>query len=163
MLGVSARWPWFGGDSSLLQLDYALDVLPLVVSKGTGSDALRLFACPTGGLCGFTSTKNPWTVTSVAFGVMPLGLVGSLRLGDRVRLQVRGGAGVLRFSNPVPLPQGKKLNFVADAGTGIEIGLTKRVAMSFGVRLDHISNGGTSWVNPGMDSRLVEAALHFRR
>jgi hypothetical protein len=66
---------------------------------------------------------------------------------------------VLRLSQPVPLMQGHKFNFTAEASTGVELRVSSKVFVTAGMVFNHISNGGTAQINPGMDSRLLEVGI----
>jgi hypothetical protein len=99
----------------------------------------------------------PYKKNAFGAGLIPLGLQGTLNLSDDVGLTIGGGGGGAYFNRRIPDPGETRFNFLADGHTGIAvhsaIGTT-----TVGFRLQHISNGNTGRVNPGMDSRMLYVA-----
>ena len=141
------------------ELAYDLQLLPLVLSRGTADENLTIRTCGTNTLCVGTRSTTPWTTQAVGFGVLPLGFTALAPIVPRLRFQLRGAAGAVRLSKPVPLLQGRKFNFLAEASTVFELRLSNSLALTAGMVFNHISNGGTAYVNPGMNSRMIEFGL----
>jgi hypothetical protein len=160
---VGMRWPLLGDDDDRLQLGYVAELLPLVVSRGTANAAYRVFRCANGKLCVSVDSPDPWTTNTVGVGILPIGVVSRLRVSRALHLQLRVSGGVIRLSRPVPLLQGRKLNFAAEGGPAVELRLGDRQSLVAGLAFNHISNAGTSRVNPGMNSRLFEVGYQLRR
>lgn len=144
------------------QLSYTPEALPLIVSERTADERLAVWRCGSRRYCGTSQTEDVWSVTSIGAGVLPIGFTARAG-GDVVRLRARIGAGGIRMSRPIPLAQGRKFNFLAEGGAGLEVRLSRAVSVHAGGVVNHISNGGTASVNLGMDSKLIELGLTVRR
>jgi hypothetical protein len=159
VVGLGFRQILHSRDHDGLELAYDFQFLPFILSRGTADGNLHVTLCQHGGYCGVSDSLYPWTTTAFGAGVLPLGLTGLVPVAPHVRLQLRGAAGVLRLSQPVPLMQGHKFNFTAEASTGVELRVSSKVFVTAGMVFNHISNGGTAQINPGMDSRLLEVGI----
>lgn len=158
IVAIGVRGPALSGPGGLA-LAYEFEVLPLVLSHGTADQDLHVAPCAGGRYCATSDSRFPWTMSAVGAGILPLGFVGQIPLASRIRLQLRGSGGILRLSNPVPVAQGRKFNFMADASATLAVRLTSTLSVTAGVAQNHISNGNTSTVNPGMDSRMIEIGV----
>jgi hypothetical protein len=138
------------------ELAYDLQFLPLIVSRGTADENLRVVLCQGQRYCGNTSDLSPWSTRAVGIGIRPLGFTALAPIAPRLRFQLRGAAGALRLSKPVPLIEGHKFNFIAEASTGLELRVSSALSLTAGMVFNHISNGGTAAINPGMNSRMFE-------
>jgi hypothetical protein len=89
-------------------------------------------------------------------GIAPVGLKLHFRRQKRVKPFVNGSGGFLYFREPVPINiQGAtRFNWTFDFGGGIQIAAGDRRGINIGYKLHHISNGGRSAVNPGLDANL---------
>ena len=58
--------------------------------------------------------------------------------------------------------EGHKFNFLAEASTSVELRVSDDVALTAGLVFNHISNGGTAAINPGMNSRMLEFGVGRR-
>lgn len=132
------------------------EILPLVYSTNTADAQLEVWSCGPRKYCGRSAQDDVWNVTAFGVGVLPLGALIGVRIADRLRARTRISAGVVQLSQPVPLAQGTKFNFVAEGAATIEYRASRRLSMSGGIVLNHISNGGLGRVNLGMDSRMLE-------
>lgn len=162
LVAVGARWPLVVGRGGL-ELAYELQALPLILSRGTADGDLHVSVCPNGRYCAISDSYYPWTTTAVGAGILPLGLTGLVPLAPRLRLRLRASGGILRLSNPVPVVEGRKFNFMADGSAALELRVSSTLSLNAGVVQNHISNGGTARINPGMDSRMLEVGLVRRR
>ena len=142
------------------ELAYDLQFLPLIVSHGTADENLRVALCQGGQLyCATTSVPSPWTTRAVGAGILPLGFTVLAPLLPRLRFQLRTAAGAVRLSKPVPVLEGHKFNFLAEASTSLELRVSQSYALTAGMVFNHISNGGTAAINPGMNSRMIEFGI----
>jgi hypothetical protein len=72
---------------------------------------------------------------------------------------LRAAAGGIRLSKPVPVLEGRKFNFLAEASTSLELRVNSAISLTAGMVFNHISNGGTAAINPGMNSRMIEFGI----
>ena len=162
MLAVGTRWRVAGEDAQRMQLDYVMEALPLIVSRRTADEHLHVWSCGSSKYCGDSRLPYPWRTTAVGLGVLPIGLSARIRLTSGVAVRGRLAGGALRLSQPVPLVQGSKFNFVAEGSVGTEVAVNPQLAVSAGLTQNHVSNGGTTAINLGMDSRMVEFGFVYR-
>lgn len=162
IVAIGRRFP-MGGPRGRWDFSYVPELLPLVFSNHTADAGLEVWTCGPRRYCGRTDSDDVWNTTSFGVGVMPIGVMAGYRVSDRMHLRTRISAGAMQLSEPVPLAQGSKFNFIADGGVGLEYRASRAVAVSAGVALNHISNGGIGRVNLGMDSRLFEIGAAISR
>jgi opacity protein-like surface antigen len=67
---------------------------------------------------------------------------------------INGAAGVLFFTDQVPVADSSKFNFTLGVGAGVQIWYRENQSISLGYKYHHISNGYTAHRNPGLDSNL---------
>lgn len=163
VLGIGKRRPIARSGNGLVTLSYAADLLPLVISSGMPGYSAT--PCPgSGGTAASTCVVlHTQLHTAYAVGVIPLGFAARIQPTARLGLQLRASGGVLYFSQPIPDPAERRLNFTGDAGGTADLALTKQLALTFGTRWNHISNAGTGPVNPGMNSWLREVGIALAR
>jgi hypothetical protein len=87
-------------------------------------------------------------------GVSPIGLQMNLRRGCVLQPYVNGTAGVLYFTDDVPVANSSHFNFTFGFGAGFEIWYRENQSIILGYKYQHISNGYTAPRNPGVDSNL---------
>jgi len=159
IVGVGLRTSLRSHSPDGFEVAYDLQFLPLIVSRGTADENLRVVLCSRQRYCGNTSDVSPWSTRAVGIGILPLGFTALAPIVPRLRFQLRGAAGALRLSKPVPVLEGHKFNFIAEASTGLELRLSSALKLTAGMVFNHISNGGTADINPGMNSRMFEVGL----
>lgn len=162
IVGIGLRQVLHVDSSGGFEVAYDPQLLPVVISQGTADDNLHVSLCKGTHYCATTTSASPWTTDAVGFGILPLGFTMLAPVAPRLRFQLRGAAGAVRLSNPVPLMQGHKFNFLAEASTSVELRVSPSVALTAGLVFNHISNGGTSAINPGMNSRMLELGFVTR-
>lgn len=138
------------------EVDYDLQFLPFIASHGTADENLGVRLCRGTHYCATPTSPSPWTTRATGFGILPIGFTTLVPVLPRLRFQLRGAAGAVRMSKPVPLLEGHKFNFLAEASTTFELRVTPSLALTGGMVFNHISNGGTAAINPGMNSRMLE-------
>jgi hypothetical protein len=88
-------------------------------------------------------------------GALPVGAQLDAPLARWLRVFAAGHAGGLLFTENVPDPAARRLNFVFDFGGGLEVGERRRGAAVLGYKLNHISNAWTAASNPGLDHHVL--------
>lgn len=141
------------------ELAYDLQLLPLIVSHGTADENLRVALCHGNAYCADVTGVTPWTTRAVGVGILPLGFTVLAPIMPRLRFQLRTAAGGIRLSKPVPVLEGRKFNFLAEASTSLELRVSSSISLTGGMVFNHISNGGTAAINPGMNSRMIEFGI----
>lgn len=91
---------------------------------------------------------------SYGIGGSPVGFRLNYRASNRVAPFVSGSTGFVYFSESIPDERGKHLNFTFDVGLGLQVALWQEMALSFGYRYHHLSNGFRGQINPGVDANL---------
>lgn len=163
LIGLRARW--LLSESGRVEVAYTADLLPAVVS--TGMPSYTFVNVP--GLCSPNQQCAPAIITEMirntvyGFGVAPVGGELRFRATRPLAFVLRGSAGGVYFSQPIPDPEERRFNFIFDIGGGAELRFSRRVAMTAGYRLNHISNAGRGPVNPGMNSQMLEMGLNFAK
>lgn len=159
IVGVGMRKVLHTTGANGFEVAYDLQFLPLVVSRGTADENLRVALCRGTQYCATTNAPSPWTTRATGIGILPLGFTALAPIAPRLRFQLRGAAGGVRLSKPVPVLEGRKFNFLAEASTTLELRLSASLSLTGGMVFNHISNGGTAAINPGMNSRMIEFGI----
>ncbi|MFL5577003.1 MAG: acyloxyacyl hydrolase [Gemmatimonadaceae bacterium] len=166
-MGLRAAWALTHG--AAVRLEYTVDFLPAVLSTEMPTYAVTprpTGACRSGEPCSapLRSREALLAERSVyGVGVLPAGLQLRVPVGSRLSLLARGAAGAVWFDRRVPDPREKRLNFWGDLGAGAELAVASALSLGAGFRLNHISNANTGPVNPGMNSRMLELGVSWRR
>jgi hypothetical protein len=165
IVGLQRRWPLGGNRSGTLELDYTMDLIPVVLSSEMPEYVIRDVPCGAGSARGCSTQVSVLSGehTAQGAGAAPIGFVGRWRVSPAFALQLHTSGGMLYFSRTIPDPLGCQLNFTADAGVAADVRVAQRLALIAGWRLNHISNGGRGKVNPGMNSRMIELGLSLAR
>ncbi len=142
--------------TSRLEVAWVPEVIPFLFSSRTADSRLDVYSCGPRRYCGRSLDQDVWTVTAYGAGLMPASFTFGVRATDRLRVRTRVSAGAVQLTHPVPLAQGTKFNFIADGSLSVELLATGTLALTAGMGLNHISNGGLGRVNLGMDSRMFE-------
>jgi hypothetical protein len=146
--------------SATWSVEYSADILPVaVVSIPRETDPLVVRPCdPNGSACEF---RAPFAGQRAVygFGAAPLGL--QLRLAPRRTVQpfLTASGGAIWFREPVPAVDAGRFNFTAEVGAGVLVRPNRALGVMVGYKLQHISNGGTSRFNPGIDNNVFYVGL----
>jgi opacity protein-like surface antigen len=70
---------------------------------------------------------------------------------------VNGTAGVLYFSQQVPVSGSSQFNFAVSWGAGVQLWHSGSQSISLGYKFNHISNANSAARNPGVDSNVFYA------
>jgi hypothetical protein len=163
VVAVGWQFPIRERAASRLELAWTPELIPFLYSSRTADSRLDVYACGPRRYCSHSLYEDVWTVHAYGAGLMPLGFPAGFRTFDRLRLRTRLSAGGLQLTHPVPLAQGTKFNFIAEGAATLEFLATDALAVSAGLGINHISNGGLGRVNLGMDSRMLELGAVFGR
>jgi hypothetical protein len=163
IVAVGLQFPIRERATSRLELAWVPEFIPFLYSHRTASARLNVYSCGPRRYCGDSLDEDVFTVTAYGAGVMPVAFTLGVRAFDRVRLRTRVSGGAVQLTHPVPLAQGRKFNFIADGSATVEFLASASLAVSAGVGLNHISNGGLARVNLGMDSRMFEVGAVIGR
>jgi hypothetical protein len=152
ILGVSAsrriaRWR-FG------ELHFAPTLVPGILA--TANREYKLVDQPSDG-SGALPLKRvsiPYKKSAFGAGLLPVAAEVTMFGSARAGLVIGGGGGAAYFNRRIPDPGETRFNFLADGHAGIYLRTGPGVTI-LGFRLQHISNGDTGRVNPGMDSRML--------
>ena len=156
IVGIGMRKILHAEGKDGFEVDYDLQFLPFIASHGTADEHLRVELCHGTHYCATPTSPSPWTTRATGVGILPIGFTVLAPVVPRLRFQLRGAAGAIRMTKPVPVLEGHKFNFLAEASTSFELRVTPSLALTGGMVFNHISNGGTSAINPGMNSRMLE-------
>lgn len=134
-----------------LTYTYLIDLLPVVAVSIPGGTVPQTSL----------SDRTVFTdgITTYGVGIAPIGLRLNYRLDAPVEPYIAGSTGALFFHRALPDGRGERINFMVDAGAGLQISLTTQTILSVGYRYHHLSNGFRGEVNPGMDSHLFHAGI----
>lgn len=156
IVAVGLRIPLTTSASGRWALAWVPELIPFLYSNRTADGRLEVWSCGPRQYCGRSVDDDVFTVMAFGAGVMPVGALLGMRMTDRVHVRARVSGGAVQLSEPVPLAQGTKFNFLADGSVSVEFRPSSGLAVSAGFVLNHISNGGLGRVNLGMDSRMFE-------
>ena len=67
------------------------------------------------------------------------------------------------FGLPAPVSGAARFNFTFDFGGGIQVIHSSRRAFMVGYKFQHISNGGASQINTGIDVHVIYAGFSIFR
>ncbi len=87
-------------------------------------------------------------------GLSPVGFQLNFRRGHALQPYVNATAGVIYFTEQAPVSHSSQFNFILGLGAGVQIWRQADQSVSIGYKFQHISNGYTASLNPGVDSNL---------
>ena len=90
-------------------------------------------------------------------GTSPIGLQMNFRRGHTLQPYLNGTAGMLYFTDQVPVSGSSQFNFTFGWGAGVEIWAHENQSLSLGYKFHHISNANSASRNPGADSNIFYA------
>lgn len=163
MVGLERGWLLRGDDSSRVTLHYLAGLVPNVTVGGIPVWEMGpQWVCPYGA-CYLTQGLQEVRRTVRGIALLPVGLDTRMRVLDRLSARLHATAGLVRFSRPVPHPEARRVNFMGDVGASLDVRIAARVAITAGMRVNHVSNAHTARVNPGMDSMLPQIGITYGR
>ncbi len=134
-----------------------MDVIPLAILSNTPTYVARTGYT----LDGYTYTYNEQTGRAPVYGagIVPAGLQIFTAGSRSLRAFIGGSAGGLWFTRNTPIPDARRLNFMLEAGGGIELIARSGRAVVVGYKYQHLSNAGTAALNPGFDTQMVYVGM----
>lgn len=134
--------------SKSLAFAWTIDAVPMAILSND-----RFTTIPTG-----TGVQN--TRRSVyGAGLSPIGLKFNFRRQHRVQPFAGATGGFLYFREDVPISEARRFKFTFDFSGGIQIINVSRRAFTIGYKYQHLSNGGRSPINPGVDVQMIYAGF----
>jgi opacity protein-like surface antigen len=94
-------------------------------------------------------------------GISPIGLQLNFRRRHSVQPYVNGTAGILYFTDQVPVSNSSQFNFAVSWGGGVQIWAREKQSLSLGYKFHHISNANSASRNPGVDSNIFYAGYSW--
>jgi opacity protein-like surface antigen len=94
-------------------------------------------------------------------GTSPIGLQVNFRRRHPLQPYLNGTAGMLYFTEQVPVSNSSQFNFAVSWGAGVQIWYRKNQSVSIGYKFHHISNANSASRNPGVDSNLFYAGYSW--
>jgi hypothetical protein len=129
-------------------LTYTADLIPIAavsIPKGTSPASLS----------SAIQSVEEVGLSTYGVGVYPMGLRVGFRPSATVRPFVEGHTGFFYLFDPMPDERGRRFNFGAGVGGGVQISLTRHTILTLGYRYHHLSNGFRGSINPGLDANLL--------
>jgi len=94
-------------------------------------------------------------------GASPIGLQLNFRRHYMLQPYINGSAGILYFTDQVPVSGSSQFNFAVGWGGGVQIWYRENQSVSLGYKFHHISNANSANRNPGVDSNLFYAGYSW--
>jgi len=95
------------------------------------------------------------------FGVSPVGLQASVPLSGHVELYGAGAAGVIWFTDAIPVREARRSNGTLEWGGGLSVHVRPQRSVQVGYKFHHISNLYTAQANPGVDANVFYVSLRY--
>lgn len=96
-------------------------------------------------------------------GASPIGLKFNFRRDHHLQPFGQATGGFLYFSQQVPVAGASQYNFTFDFSGGVQIINRNRHSFMIGYKFQHISNGRTAPLNPGVDAQMIFAGFSLFR
>lgn len=134
------------GGSKRVAYEYTVDAVPLAIVFQP--EFARVF------------NRNP-DRSIYGAGISPIGFKVNFNRQGRLKPFVSTSGGFLYFRRPVPVDVAlaTRFNFTFEFSGGLQIFTRSRRAVTIGYKFQHISNGGRSEVNPGLDANVIYAGF----
>jgi len=134
--------------------EYTLDVVPVsIVSQRKGA-----IVPPSGPITSGSGREHVY-----GFGVVPVGLKFVFNPRGRVQPFLAASSGPFYFSSPVPVANATHFNFLSAGDIGLQIPISERRKITIGYKIAHVSNAGTSNINPGFNSSSIFGGFSIYR
>jgi hypothetical protein len=155
------RYSHVAKESRSLKLRYVADLIPVAILNYPRN---REFQNSNG-----TTQIVRDRKTVYGYGIVPGGLQLNFRRGKKYQPFAAGSLGIMYFTSVVPdlrtplnpRATGAKLNFTAEMGGGVEIGLRNNRNLIIGYKYHHLSNLYTGNMNVGFNSNMVYTGMNF--
>jgi len=139
-------WGYFLG----ARVDYVMEALPVVLLRQAKTTTLW----------GTPLTSERETIPGI--GISPIGWRLTWRSERRWKPYFIAKLGVLGFTHKVLSQDATYLNFFPQSGIGVQVAMSPRVDLRLGLfSYEHISNGDTVPVNPGVDLMTSSVGISY--
>ncbi|MGH9687320.1 MAG: acyloxyacyl hydrolase [Candidatus Acidiferrales bacterium] len=141
-------------------VEYTIDVDPVEVARANVYESCQIFR---GGMVqpGFCAIGHQWIYGG---GVSPFGWKFNLRPGRQWQPFGALSCGFVMSQRAIPddIPKATRFNFTFDFQVGMEhFNRSRTRAWTFSYKLQHISNGFRSTINPGVDLNMIAVGYSF--
>jgi hypothetical protein len=158
---LSFRYSHVALESRSLKLRYVADLIPVAILNYPRNREFQT----SGGTTQIVRDRR----TVYGYGIAPGGLQLNFRRGKKYQPFAAGNIGIMYFTQVVPdlrtplnpRATGAKLNFTAEMGGGVEIGLKNNRNLIIGYKYHHLSNLYTGNMNVGFNSNMVYTGMNF--
>jgi len=158
---LAIRYSHVALEGRSLKLRYTADLIPVAVLNYPRNREFQ----GSGGTTQIVRDRR----TVYGYGIAPGGLQLNFRRGRKYQPFAAGSVGIMYFTQVVPdlrtplnpRATGAKLNFTAEMGGGLEIGLKNNKNLIIGYKYHHLSNLYTGNMNVGFNSNMVYTGLNF--
>jgi hypothetical protein len=136
-------------ETKIASYQYSLQIFPMIWSKQVQEEL------------SFSPLQTLRNKTVYGFGVSPVGIQMNFRPESSLHPFWSFHAGLSRFQHNIPFAKSSHWNFLLEAGAGIEKDLNPNQSVELGFTLHHLSNGGISGSNPGINSCILYVGFNF--
>jgi hypothetical protein len=145
-----------------LALSFYMELMPAIVVDGVPHYHYALLWVPPEGPM---VREKVWGEPAMVygFGATPAGLQLYANVSRRVSLFASVSAGAAWFTRDMPVPDARRMNFLADAGGGVRVARGGGNAVIAGLKFHHMSNANLGRQNPGIDGNVVYVGLSKAR
>ena len=134
-----------------VRLAYAPNLVPLVIVTNN----------PRYGADDVSGVVETGRAPVVGFGGSPVGLQASVPLSRRVAVHGAGAAGVLWFTDAIPIREARRFNLTLEWGGGLTVHSSSRRSVQVGYKFHHLSNLYTAQENPGIDANVFYVSVQY--
>lgn len=132
---------------------YTVDAVPLALLSQPNFRLIQSASDPNS----FTIERKRQTIYGA--GISPVGFKFNFRNTKRVQPFADTSGGFIYFTEQVPVAGASQFNFAFDFGGGVQIFNRRKRAVTIGYKFHHLSNAGTSSINPGVDANIFYAGF----
>jgi hypothetical protein len=138
-------------ETKMVSYQYSLQIFPMIWSNQV-QEELPL-----------SQTQHLEKKTVYGFGASPVGVQVNFRPESTLHPFLTFHAGAARFQHNIPFAKSSRWNFLLEAGMGIEKSTKENQSVEIGFTLHHLSNGGISGSNPGINSCILYVGFNFNQ
>jgi hypothetical protein len=136
-------------ETKMATYQYSLQLFPMICSKQVEEELV---------LSPFQRLSNNMVY---GFGISPVGFQMNFRPESSIHPFWSFHAGFSRFQHNIPFAKSSRSNFLLESGVGIEKNVNANQSIEIGFTLHHLSNGGISGSNPGINSCILYLGFNF--
>jgi Lipid A 3-O-deacylase (PagL) len=136
-------------ETEMLSYQYSLQLFPMIWSRQVEEELP------------FSPLHSLQKKTVYGFGVSPVGFQLNFKPQSSLHPFLSFHAGAARFQHNIPFAKSSRWNYLLEAGVGIEKRTNENQSVEIGFTLHHLSNGGISGSNPGINSCILYVGFNF--